>query len=341
MGLFKRRENPVPLSPIDEFWRWWTATGEGLFTAAIANGDYGSLPDQISAKVAAIDSELQWETSKGRLAKHALCVTAAGVAELRPLVERWARAAPPATDTWEFVAARQRDEALSSSAVQFEGTSIELGQSRVAFRVDEERQSFDVQIFNPRFVTLGLQDSRRVTFLLLDWLLGEDDVERWLGGIETVLNDPEGSVPVSALLKAVEKLAAQNAEPEWAITDSRTAAGNPSIVIALRPMKWIDHPLLDLHTEIVLPYLVDREDGLPGPDALVALRSYEYGLIEAIGARGLLVAFETSEGQRSFHVYTDSEDQNARDIIDSFRPGEPAGKTHSLDPGWQRVRQFS
>ena len=38
----------------------------------------------------------------GRSAAHALVVTAAGDAELRPLAHRWARAAPPADLLWEF-----------------------------------------------------------------------------------------------------------------------------------------------------------------------------------------------------------------------------------------------
>ena len=342
VSLFRRRGvNVEVLSPIAEFWRWWTATGEALFSAAIATGSYGDLPKQISAKVAAIHPDMQWEASTGESSEHALCVTAAGVAELRPLAERWFRAAPPASETWEFAAARRRDAAVLSGALEFAGMKIELGLARVGIQVDDERQLLDVSVFHPAFASLGDQGSGQLTFLLLDWLLGEDDVERWLGGIETVSADPEDSVPIDSLLEVVVAMAGRHDEPVWILAESTTTTGNRSLVTALRPLRWIDHPLFDLHTEIRLPFSPQRDDGLPTPEALELLRGYENGLLEALGERGLLVAFETFEGQRIFHVYTDSEDQNARDAIDTFAGDENAVKTHSMDPSWRQVRQFA
>ena len=341
MGLFRRPQKVTALSPIAEFWQWWAAIGELRFTASIAKGDYGDVADDFTVRVAAIHPELQWETSKGGSSQHALCVTAAGVAELRPLAERWFRAAPQATEVWEFSPARQRDPSVLTSLLDFSGVQVELGLSRFSIHVDDERQLLHVKVFHPTFAALGENSSRQVTYLLLDWLLGEDDVERWVGGIATVLDDPLDSVPVDALLNVVVEMAARHIEPVWFLAESTTTAGNRLLVTSMRPLRWIDHPLFDLHTEIRLPYSLQRDDGLPTVEALEALRGYEDGLVRALGERGLLVAFETFEGQRVFHVYTDSEDQNARDIIDGFQSSGHATKAHALDPSWKHVRQFA
>ncbi len=339
MGLL-RRQTTQQLSPIAEFWLWWLKTGERAFSKAIATGQYGNLPNEISAKVRAIHPELEWETSKGVSSQHSLGVTAAGVAELRPLAERWLRAGPPASSTWEYSAARRRDPEVLSSVLEFAGVTVDLGLARFGIRIDTERQLIDVSVFHPAFLSLGDSSARQVTYLLLDWLLGEDDVERWIGGIETVLSEPKDAVPPDALLSEVVALAKRPVAPSWILAESTTSAGNRLLVTALRPLRWIDHPLLDLHTEIRLPFPYPREDGLPTSEALEMLREYEDGVARALGDRGLLVAIETFEGQRVFHLYSDSEDQNARDILDRFGGDDGATKTHTFDPSWKLVRPF-
>jgi len=339
-SLFKRR---VPSaggsSPITEFWDWWAASGEARFTAAVASGNYGDLPEQITAKVMAIHPDLQWDTRNGESSQHALCVTAAGVAALRPVAERWFRAAPAASETWEFVAARRRDAAVLKSTLDFSGVKLELAMARVGIFVDETRQSLDVKVFHPMFTEVGENASRQVTFLLLDWLVGEDDVERWLGEIQTVFVDPESSVPIESLYDVVVAMAERHGEAGWFVAESTTPTGKRLLVTARTPMRWIDYPLFDLHTGIRHPFSEQLDDGLPAPAALEKLAKYEDRLVDALGDRGLLVAAETFEGQRLFHVYTDSEDQNARDIIDTLVGGAEAA--HSMDPSWQLVRRFA
>jgi hypothetical protein len=42
---------------LSAFWRWWSAAGVGLVTAAVMTGAYGDLPELVSAMVAAIHPE--------------------------------------------------------------------------------------------------------------------------------------------------------------------------------------------------------------------------------------------------------------------------------------------
>jgi len=243
MGLFSKREKPAVTHPISDFWEWWNAKGQSRFTRAIPTGEYGDAIADLGAMVAAIDPGLQWETTKGRVSEHALIVTAGGIAELRPLAERWLRGAPAANPTWEFAAARRRDATVHDAAVSIDGRQLDFAEARVAAVVDEDAQKIDVTVFHPLFPGMRRQGGAQVTFLFLDWLLGED--------------------------------------------------------------------------------------------------GYENELVAALGDRAALVAIVTTRGTRTFHLYTDSEDQNSRDLIDRFRAGDAAKKSHRLDPGWQAVRRFA
>lgn len=76
------------------------------YERAIASSHYGDLVDRMSAMVDAIHDDLEWEFSKGVVARHALCVSPAGKSFLRAMAERWRIAAPPSSDVWESHAAR-------------------------------------------------------------------------------------------------------------------------------------------------------------------------------------------------------------------------------------------
>jgi hypothetical protein len=111
---------------------------------------------------------------------------------------------------------------------------------------------------------------------------------------------------------------------------------------ALRPLRWIDHPLLDLHTAIQVGYPQTRPDGLPDYDEAIDLHRLEEDLTAALGPRGMLVATQTSNGQRILHCYTDSEDQNGQDTIDRFAETRPHIEvTHTHDPGWTLINPFT
>lgn len=113
------------------------------------------------------------------------------------------------------------------------------------------------------------------------------------------------------------------------------------LVNSRRPLRWIDHPLLDLHTQVRVTYEDQREDGLPTQEALDRLRAIEDDVTAALGTRGILVAHETAAGARLLHYYSDSDDQNGRDAIETAARSAGAATRHVPDPGWTRVRQFS
>lgn len=341
MELVRRWGGPAETEAVGAFWRWWSVAGAGLITAAVMTGVYGDLPEVIGAMVMAIHPELRWETGPGARSRHRLCVSGGGDARLRVLAERWRRAAPPPTETWEFAAARQAQPDMPDTTLEGLEHPVDLGLARIAVDWDERRALAELTVFHPAFPKMGTTECRHAACLLVDWLLGEDDVQRWVGAINVSRSDPRDSQPATIVTEFIREVAARNPEPRWTMREARTSSRQRVIVCTLRPLRWVDHPLLDLHTAVRISYRRSVGDGLPDGEALMGLLHLERELESAVGARGMLVSSETSNGLRVLHYYSDSEDQNGRDGFDRFaRSRGDVRVDHAYDPGWARVRKF-
>jgi hypothetical protein len=189
---------------------------------------------------------------------------------------------------------------------------------------------------------MGTNDCRQAGRLLVDWLLGEDDVQRWVGAISVTRADPRDSQPAAVVPEFFQAVATRNPDPGWTMREAKTSSGHRVIVCALRPLRWVDHPLMDLHSAVRIRYGRTGDDGLPDGEALIRLLHLEQDLDSLVGPRGRLVASETSNGLRVLHYYSDSEDQNGRDCFDRFaRSLHVVQVIHTYDPGWGRVQKFT
>ncbi|MDQ0736103.1 DUF695 domain-containing protein [Arthrobacter agilis] len=343
MALFSRRARPGRAhrgDPIVAFWQWWAEEGEDLLTTATRAGDFEAYVDVMTRKVRAIAHGLEWETRTGVDAEHTLCVSSGGDPALRPVAERWYRASPPSSRRWEFIPARSARPDMLDSTITYRGRTFDLSRTRVHAAVTLKGDGFIVSVYNPGF-TGQWDDEHGLCVLLLEWLLGEDDVERWVRRVDCIVNDVVDSVPAVDLPSRVAGLARTLPAPGWLVMQGTLGAGDPILVRVLRPLRWIDHPRFDLHTALRVPFDAD-ERGLPRPEALATLDELEEALVRALGPRGMLVAVETSKGARTFHFYSDSEDQNGRDVLDAAaRERRPVSARHALDPGWRKVQDFA
>jgi hypothetical protein len=341
-----RRSSRIETEAVGAFWRWWSVAGAGLITAAVMSGVYGDLPEIIGSMVMAIHPELRWETGPGARSRHRLCVSGGGDPRLRVLAERWRRAAPAPTETWEFAAAREPQQGMVTRTLEGLAQPVDLGLARMAVDWDDHSALAELTVFHPAFTAMSTNDCRQAARLLVDWLIGEDGVQRWVGAINVARTDPRDSQPAAVVPEFFQAVAARNSDPRWTMREAKTSSGHRVIVCALRPLRWIDHPLLDLHTAVRISYRRTGNDGLPDdglPDgeALLGLLHLEKDLDELLGSRGELVASETCNGLRIVHYYSDSEDQNGRDSFDRFaRARKEVQVAHTGDPGWARVQKF-
>ena len=336
-----RRRAEAGNDPVAEFWSWWPGARPRV-ERAIESGEWGTLIDEFSMRVHAIDPGLEWELGRGQVARHSLCVTPAGKGELRAVTERWRVAGPRPDATWEYAAARPADLEALDRTLRFDETELNLVELRLGVTVDDEREQVDVVVHHPRFASMTDEAKTTVSFLVLDWLMGEDGVERWIGSVSTSDEDRPASVPADALTEIIGALQGRHPEPSWSLLKATGPDGRPILALARRPLKRVEHPLFDLHGGIELPFVEQTPEGVPLPPALDRLRAFEDHLL-ALGVDDLLVAaHETYAGTRTLHVYCDSHGA-ARSTVDDFLgkqrwPGLRV--TWSLDPGWEAIQPY-
>jgi hypothetical protein len=349
MRLFGRKDEEDeeagrPGDGIAEFWVWWRETRPRL-DSMVAAGEAEGLEEVISPAVGAIDPGLVWEVAPGKDAAHALVVTAAGDAELRSLAHRWARGAPPADMLWEFHPSRQANPQALELTLDVGGFEFALDKLMLGLRVPRNQPRVDVAAFHPIFGELDEETRLEATLLALDWLLGEDDVARWVGEITPATFQPIDSVAPEHLAAVVADVASGYEDQEWVLLEGQTGEGAPLVATARFPLRPVDHPLFDQHIEITLPYAHRDESGLPVGDSLTALRDFE----ERLAARllklrddAVLAAHLSTGGHRVIHVYADPTSDaaiHAKELIVSWEEGEPRVDVTS-DPAWTAVSPF-
>jgi hypothetical protein len=213
----------APRAAIAAFWSWW-ATARSRFERALNNASTGTPPapelaEEMTRQVKAIAPGLAWEFGPGgHGSRQYPCVTGEGNPELRPVAERWVRAAPPADAAWEYYPARPPtpEEALEGVLQlpgRFRAQRLRLAEARLDVRIDEDHQLLDVGVYHPMLRKLPEQTRATPAFLLLGWLLGEDGMERRVGRVDIHSTEPAGTVAAEALPEVVRALADRHPTP--------------------------------------------------------------------------------------------------------------------------------
>ncbi|MBF8186472.1 DUF695 domain-containing protein [Nonomuraea sp. K274] len=329
---------------IARFWAWWQETRPRL-DSLVAAGETGGLEEWLAPAVAALHPSLVWELAPGRNAAHALVVTSAGDAELRPLAHRWAKAAPPADLLWEFHPSRQANPQATDLTIDVGGFDFALDKLALGLRVPRNQSRVDVAAYHPIFGELDEETRMETALLALDWLLGEDDVARWVGEITAATFPPIDSVAAVHLPAVVADLASGFEEEQWVLLEGQTAGGAPLAAAARHPLRPVDHPLLDQHIAITLPYAHRDDKGLPTGDSTAALSDFEERLtacLVELGDQAMLAVHLTAEGHRIIHVYADSAGDAAtpaKELVAGWREGR-ARVDVAADPAWTAVSPF-
>jgi uncharacterized protein DUF695 len=343
MPIFKRRKRTaVEADPIGAFWSWWSESGAALVADAIARQVPADLSDVLTDLIARIDPDLEWELGPGLHAQHVLIVTAAGNPSRRAVARRWLRAAPPSDRTWEYADLRRPGPAFT---IRFDGLPpIPIDEAVVSMEPDSS--SIHVGVHHPAFPELPVDVQRRVTFLMLDLVLGEEMVETWIGAIDTLVEAPADAVPIEELLPAVAAFAGdhtlEDGSPAWKMLEG-TRDGHRLIATAEYPLRSIRRPHLDTHVAVSIRYPVVRDDGLPESEMLDELRRFEDHLTDRLGGSGNLLAHETSAGTRTLHYYADGTTP-AGAQLQAATTGWPHGQVTvavTEDPAWHNVSHLA
>lgn len=341
MRLFQRKNEPHG-ERITAFWAWWAETRPRL-DEMLESGDEAGLAEALAPAVAAIDEGLVWEIEPGRDAGQALVVTAAGAPELRPLAHRWAKAAPPADETWEFHPSRQANPNVMELTVHVGGREFAFDKLMLGLRVPPGKPRIDVVVYHPIYPDLDEDTRMESALLALDWLLGEDEVARWVGDITAASFEPIDPVPAVHLPTVVADVVREFSEQRWVMLEGRTPSGGKVAAAARFPLRSVDYPLFDQHIAVALPYQEADEDGLPAGSSVEALDAFSLEIATSLSEdTAVPVAHMSADGVRMLHVYADP-DSDAADRVRELAKGWKQGRARvevATDPGWLSVTPF-
>jgi hypothetical protein len=284
-----------------------------------------------------IHPALGWELSPGRAATHAFCVSPEGRAELRQASLRWLASAPPVDATWEYHASKQPAPTLSKLEVA--GRAFDLADMRAVSSWDASRRRVDVRLWHPGFAGLPESGRIQVGFIFLDNLLGEDDVERWIGAIDLLDAAADGRTP-DELRDEVHRHWNEPAGDEpWVLGTVGLPDGAEAIVLANAALKRIDHPFADHHVEIGV--VLEGPRGLPDDAEAAALNAEEDDLVGRLVGVAIYAGRTTRPGLRAMHFVAE-EPERMRPAIDAWAETLPPRRIkvnfeHDMDWEFQRV----
>ncbi|MFC7754709.1 hypothetical protein [Tsukamurella soli] len=328
--------------PIEDFWAWW-AGARADARRALADGAFGSLPEQLTRRLREVDEELDWEFGHiDEPGRWSLVISANGDPELRRLAEQVCAGAPADDPDFDYHPARQPDPGIVEVVMTVDGGPLALADLRFAVTVDRARHVVDVAAYHPGFGAVDESGRLAVVFMTLDKLLGEDAVERWIGEVATAADEPAGAVPPAGLADMVAEVAAGAPADGWVELLTSTPDGVPMRVGLRRPLHWLDRPLCTRLAVLERAFPAERGRGgdVPRGAVIAQLEADESELLGGPnrGASPCPLMTQTVAGKRTLILAVDPE-ADAAPFADWAERYE-ARLSFRDDPGWNMLRRY-
>jgi hypothetical protein len=281
---------------LEDFWTWW-ADVKDQFRDAIATELATDIPDEITQRLKALHPDLTWQITPGITARHSLNVASGGSRMLRLISGRWALGAPPADADWEYHPGRMP---FDPDVISVRGIDVDPADLRLAIEIDTLFERLNFTVSHEAFAQLDYEESRDVTLDWLDAVLGEDEVERWLGMLEVVdyVNDAVGlDAILLKLMEAKEAFTGQSWEDGAEYYDDDVHAK------INRSAKWINNLGRPLYAEVTMASLASDDRGLPTPLEARRLDEISRQLLDGLGEYAAMVATATGDSERTLYLY--------------------------------------
>ncbi len=318
---------------IESFFAWWPDAGPRINAAIEAQTFTEELVEEISAKVKAIDGGLEWEMGPGDRAKHAFVVSGAGDPVKRQVSERWFARAPKDDATWEFHPARPP---RPLARLEVGGLSFDETLFRAKLEEDEGTERVHVTLFHPEFEKQDQRLKGTVTFLTLDGLLGEDDVERFVGAIDSAEEEPEGAVTLPDALKQIDALREKATGDRWAVLQA-VRDGERFVACVNRALKRVDHLGFTDYVCLSRPMGVKTGVELSEEEAS-AMEAEDIALIDPLPDGVVYLGAHTGGGTRELMFFAREGAELAS--LEAFA-NEHGGRVEKrADPSWEAAARF-
>lgn len=334
MPFWKRGPKVDRAEAIAAFWSWWAGSSARV-ASAIESGAAESVVSEISDAVQAIDDKLAWELAPGQTARHAFVVSAEGDLAVRPVALAWRAAAPSSDGTWEFHAARQPGPL---GVLRVGSTDVDLAGFRAISSWDANRERVDVRLWHPALQSAPDQVRHQVAFLFMDNLLGEDDVERWVGSIDALDEPIEGRTP-DELRDEVRRQAAGATGESWVLA-TREDGRNRALILVNAAIKPIDHAGSSHHLTVTVERGVEQ---LANSGEAPELDTAEDALVAALEGDGVVHIGHVTENRRRIVHFVCADPGPARATAEAWAAANRRFGPRvdvSDDPHWGFRREF-
>src|SRR5436309_13531570 len=253
---------PDGLTPesLQRFWAWW-ATARDRVAGSIDKQTLSKhVAQEVTNAVEALHPSFVWVLGPGRSSRHALTLSPEGDLAIRRLTAAWLRSAPPADDVWEYHAARQ---AAPQHDLKVDGREFSAADFRIVYQYDAAPERFDVALHHPQFDRVPEEVRRQVALLALEQFLGEDEVERWLGTVDSAPGLPSEAVPLDEVTREMERRRAEASGHKFSLGHGQDSRGSPAVLMFNTALKQIDHLDHVFHLAVYFRVHAPRPDGLP------------------------------------------------------------------------------
>lgn len=184
----------------EKFWAWFLEQEQALFGFRASQEE---LSADLTEALEAVHPDLSFEFGPPRSGQRDFTISAGGISGAFPDVRRLVEAAP-SLPRWRVLAFQQR-KPISRVAIN----GVELRMDQVWLAASREGDKLEVTLFVEGYRRTPEDPYGQIAYAFLDAVLGELDVESYLGGIEILpLPDPiPGTLrPLSDLASLVDAM---------------------------------------------------------------------------------------------------------------------------------------
>jgi hypothetical protein len=326
---------------IHRFWNWWSQCRTELEAGLEAELPAPLLSD-VSKQVEALHPELVWELGQGADGAYVLSLSGEGNFELRKLTEAWARESPREIQRWEFRPARPPKPEALELTLGFSEHELPLKDLCFVSELDSSRARVNLGLFHPAFSAMSDAQRTRAAFVVLDLLLGEDNVERWIGAIEPWPERPAEARPIDELAGLVAEVAASASTPRYTVAQAVSSDGRPVLSSINLTLRRLDHLFHDWHLEVAIPFLGVQPSGMPGPGELSLAQVLEDELAADMKSIGVCYGHVIQEGRLRMLFYVQDK-AAAEEVVTRWASRHTDRKVQRIwcqDPEWDNFRRF-
>ncbi len=325
------------MEAIEAFWAWWTEEGRIRLAEAITSGEATDLPERITGMVHDIHPGLAWQLTPGTSAAHALTVSPDGDPELRGITELWLRLGPSPDEEWQYHAARRP----VGGPVEAAGLVIEPADVTFSFDYDDLYEQIDLVLDHEELFEASRDSALEAAFAAIEAVIGEDDVERWIGIVD-ISDEPISGRSLTELPSIITRFANAVTGDRWEEIETTDVSGWEERLLINRALKAIDHLGHAIHLEVRIGLEEYDRLGLPTAVEAETLDGLAASLEGRLGGHALPVAIDTVNRHQSRHYYVDDVER-VEEAVDEWIESQSERTIEALfmvDPAWNNAHRW-